>query len=138
MLFEQGDVNPNQAIATNGQTSLLWAAANEHWRVVIMLLERDVNPDQADNKFDLTLLSFAAENGHSGIVKTLLELGDVNPDQRVATCSGTPLLRAAQNGQEELVKMLLERERTPIPTKQTPNMAKRHSRGRLRTEIRES
>ena len=65
----------------------------------------------------------------------LLEREGVNPDRPDTKYGRTPLSWAAENGHSEVVKMLLEREGA-IPTRQTPLMARHHSRGRLRTGMR--
>ena len=131
MLLEREEVNPDLADTKYGQTPLSLAALSGHEGVVKMLLEREeVNPDRPDTKFGLTPLSWAAENGHEGIVKMLLEREEVNPDRPDTLYSQTPLSWAAKNGHEGIVGMLWN-ERTSVPTRQTPNLAGRHSCGRV-------
>jgi len=136
MLLERKDVNPDRADTEYGETALSLAAGGGNEGIVKMLLERkDVNPDRADTKYSKTALISAANGGHEGIVKMLLERKDVNPDRADTIYGGRALLFAAEGGHEGIVKMLLERKDVN-PDRQTPNMAGRHSCGRLRAGMR--
>jgi ankyrin repeat protein len=94
----------------NGQTALMWAAAEAHGAVVEALIEGGADIRQPSNA-GTTPLIFAVRKGDMRSVKALLAAGaDVNekrPDL------ATPLLVAIINGHEDLVDLLLEKGANP-------------------------
>ncbi len=102
------DVNAREA--WNGQTALMWAAAEAHGPVVEALLALGANIHTTSNGGTTPLL-FAVRKGDMRSVQAVLAAGaDVNekrPDL------ATPLLVAIINGHEDLVDLLLEKGADP-------------------------
>jgi ankyrin repeat protein len=102
--------NVNATETWNGQTALMWAAAEGHAPVVQTLLEAGADIGARSNA-GTTPFMFAVRKGDMASVKALLAAGaDVNekrPDL------ATPLLVAIINGHEDLVDLLLEKGADP-------------------------
>lgn len=94
----------------NGQTALMWAAAEGNGPVVQTLIEAGADP-RARSTAGTTPLIFAVRRGDTRSVRAILGAGaDVNekrPDL------ATPLLVAIINEREELVDLLLEHGADP-------------------------
>ena len=94
----------------NGQSALMWAAAEAHGAVVEALLELGADLRMRSNAGTTPML-FAVRKGDMRSVRTLLAAGaDVNekrPDL------ATPLLVAIINGHEDLVDLLLDKGADP-------------------------
>ena len=94
----------------NGQTALMWAAAEGHVPIVRLLIDRGADIHARSNG-GATALLFATRQGSVGSVRGLLAAGaDVNvqrPD------GATSLLVAVINGHEDLVDLLLEEGADP-------------------------
>lgn len=94
----------------NGQSALMWAAAEGHAPVVQALVEGGADIRLSSNA-GTTPLIFAVRKGDMASVKALIAAGaDVNekrPDL------ATPLLVAIINGHEDLVDLLLEKGADP-------------------------
>ncbi|EEU33889.1 uncharacterized protein NECHADRAFT_55600, partial [Fusarium vanettenii 77-13-4] len=99
-----------------GGTPLLYAAANGHVAVLLLLVD-GVDPDSALSPVHYwwsgrAPLSFAAENGHEEVVEILLERNDIDVNSGVIHKEGleitcpTPLWHAAANGREAVVRRL--------------------------------
>ncbi len=88
----------------NGQSALMWAAAEGHAAVVARLIERGADINVRSNSGASALL-FAARKGDMAAVETLLaagaEVNESRPD------GATALLVAVVNGYEDLVDLLL-------------------------------
>jgi ankyrin repeat protein len=102
------DLNAKEA--WNGQTALMWAAAEAHGAVVETLLELGADVHTPSNAGTTPFL-FAVRKGDMRSVKAMLAAGaDVNgkrPDL------ATPLLVAIINGHEDLVDLLLDKGADP-------------------------
>lgn len=102
------DVNARET--WNGQTALMWAAAEAHGAVVEALLELGADIHMRSNGGTTPLL-FAVRKGDKRSVQAMLMAGaDVNgkrPDL------ATPLLVAIINGHEDLVDLLLDKGADP-------------------------
>ena len=102
------DVNAQET--WNGQSALMWAAAEGHVPVLQRLVEHG-GDIRARSNSGATPLWFAARKGSVHAVRALLAAGsDVNekrPD------GATPLLAAVINGHEDLVDLLLEQGADP-------------------------
>jgi ankyrin repeat protein len=109
LLLKRGsDVNLKENI--QGQTALMWAAAQKHPAAVGLLLEHHAEVS-ARSKGGFTALLFATRQGDMDSVANLLAAGaDVNE----STPSGmTPLLVASANGFESLAIYLLGKGANP-------------------------
>jgi ankyrin repeat protein len=94
----------------NGQSALMWAAAEGHAPVVQALLDAGADLYARSNGGTTPFL-FAVRKGDMASVKALLAAGvDVN-EKRYD--SATPLLVAIINGHEDLVDLLLEKGANP-------------------------
>jgi len=91
---------------------------------VLKMKEWDIN---AADCMGRTPLTWAARRGYEEVVKMLLKRGDVNPNQAETDWGQAPLWLACFYGHEGVVSFFWN-ERTSIPTRQTPIMAKRRSR----------
>ena len=102
--------NINAKETWNGQSALMWAAAEGHVPVVHTLIDHGADIHARSNS-GATPLLFAARKGSMTAVRALLAAGsDVNekrPD------GATPLLTAVINGHEDLVDLLLEQGADP-------------------------
>ena len=102
--------NINAKETWNGQSALMWAAAEGHVPVVHTLIDHGADIRARSNS-GATPLLFAARKGSMNAVRALLAAGsDVNekrPD------GATPLLTAVINGHEDLVDLLLEQGADP-------------------------
>ena len=102
------DINAKET--WNGQSALMWAAAEGHGPVVQTLIDHGARTPARSNS-GATPLWFAARKGSMTAVRALLAAGsDVNerrPD------GATPLLMAVINGHEDLVDLLLETGANP-------------------------
>jgi ankyrin repeat protein len=95
----------------NGQTALMWAAAEGNSAVVQALVEGGANIRAASGG-GTTPLMFAVRKGDMTSVQTLLTAGaDVN--EKREGDRATPLLIAIINGHEDLVDYLLEKGADP-------------------------
>ncbi len=94
----------------NGQSALMWAAAEGHAEVAHTLLAHDADIRARSNS-GATPLLFAARKGSVDVVQALLvagaEVNDTRPD------GAGPLLVAVINGHENLVDLLLEHGADP-------------------------
>jgi uncharacterized protein len=108
LIKAKADVNAKET--WNGQTALMWAAADGHARVVETLLEFGANLRARSNS-GTTAFLFAVRKGDLGTVQTMLASGaDVNEKR---TDLATPLLIAIINGYEDLVDLLLDKGADP-------------------------
>ena len=104
-------------LSTDGQTPLIWAAANGHEAIVkVLLATGQVDVDLKDNS-GRTPLIWAAANGHEAIVKVLLATGQVDVDSKDNSYGRTPLIWAAENGHEAIVKVLLATGQVDVDSK---------------------
>ena len=102
--------NPSAAEAWQGQTALMWAAAEGHTEIVRELVERgaDVHARTAGG---FTALSIAARKDEPELATVLLDAGaEVNA---MAPGGATPLLVATVRGHTRLAMFLLERGGDP-------------------------
>ncbi|KAL8367828.1 hypothetical protein RB599_003644 [Gaeumannomyces hyphopodioides] len=99
-----------------GQTPLLWAAANGREAVVKLLLATGKVDVDSKDKRGRTPLSWAAENGHEAVVKLLLATGKVDVESKDDS-GRTPLSWAAENGHEAVVKLLLATGKVDVDSK---------------------
>jgi ankyrin repeat protein len=108
MLAHGAKVNASEN--RQGQTALMWAAAERHADVLRTLLEHGADV-QAQSKGGFTALMFAAQQDNLEDVKALLAAGaNVN----AATPEGeTALLVAAESGREATGLLLLDRGANP-------------------------
>ncbi|RMZ87413.1 hypothetical protein DV736_g5365, partial [Chaetothyriales sp. CBS 134916] len=83
-----------ESISNDGQTPLLWVAANGHEAVVKLLLEKGAELETKDI-WGRTPLSRGAANGHEAVVKLLLEKGAVETKDNDGR---TPLSQGVRNG----------------------------------------
>ena len=108
LLRSGADVNAKEA--WNGQTALMWPAAERHGPVVQALIDAGADL-RARSNGGTTPLLFAVRKGDMRSVQALLAAGvDVNekrPDL------ATPLLVAIINGHEDLVDLLLDKGADP-------------------------
>jgi ankyrin repeat protein len=118
LLARGAEVNAKEK---DGQTALMWSAAEGHADVVRALLEAG-----ADFRTPLasgfTPLAFAVREGRTAVVRVLLKAGaDVNAAMRGRRTAGgrspargtAPLILAVENGHFELAGILLEQGADP-------------------------
>ena len=109
-LFVLAGAKINARETWNGQSALMWAAAEGHASVVQALIDGGADLYARSNG-GTTPFIFAVRKGDMPTVKTLLNAGvDVN-EKRID--SATPLLVAVINGHEDLVDLLLEKGADP-------------------------
>jgi hypothetical protein len=104
-LLDQGaDINCKDK---DGQTPLMWASQNGHFKITELLIKNGANSNDKNN-FSNTPLILALITDHPQIAQRLIEHGaDVN----YKTKSGwTPLLYASKNGPLALVQLLLNHD----------------------------
>jgi cytohesin len=94
----------------NGQTALMWAAAEGHTGVVQALIDGGADPSARSNGTTTALL-FAVRKGNIDTVKAFLAAGVNVNEKRVD--QATPLLVAIINGHEDLVDLLLDKGADP-------------------------
>jgi ankyrin repeat protein len=126
--------NPNATETSKGQTSLMWAAAENHESVISLLLSKGADV-RARSTTGFTALMFATRQGHLGAAKVLVESGaDVND----RTPDGTPLLTlAVENLRYSTAEFLLERGADPrAVTKREESVLHVLVRGRAPTRRR--
>ena len=109
-LFILAGAKINARETWNGQSALMWAAAEGHASVVQALIDGGADLYARSNG-GTTPFIFAVRKGDMATVQALLKAGvDVN-EKRVD--SATPLLVAIINGHEDLVDLLLEKGADP-------------------------
>ncbi len=109
-LLLQLGADPNSTETWNGQSALMWAAAEGHVSVVQTLIAHGADIAARSNSGTTPLL-FAARKGSMDAVRALLAAGsDVNEQRPDAA---TSLLVAVINGHEDLVDLLLDRGADP-------------------------
>lgn len=95
----------NAKETTQGQTALMWAAAESHWEVARTLIEYGADPN-ARSAAGFTPLLFAARNADVRTPEVLLAAGaGVN---QAASNGADPLLVATVRGHVALARFLLE------------------------------
>ncbi len=94
----------------NGQTALMWAAAEGRAAVIKALVDKGATIAATSNS-GMTPLMFAVRKGNLDAVRVLINAGaDVNGQR---SDGATPLLVAVINGHEDLVDLLLEKGADP-------------------------
>jgi ankyrin repeat protein len=83
--------------------ALIWAASQNHYQIVKMLLDAHADPNQQDH-LGLTALMEAARSGHTQIVQILLD-AHANPDLQ-SKKGYTALMLAIFNGHLDIARML--------------------------------
>ena len=98
--------NPNAKERSGGQTALMWAAAEQHPKVVDLLIKHkaDVNARSASGS---TPLMFAARQGNAFIADQLIK-GGARVNDAMTKSGLTPLMMASIGGFEELARILLD------------------------------
>jgi uncharacterized protein len=109
-LFIRAGAKVNARETWNGQSALMWAAAEAHAPVVKALIEGGADIHARSNANTSPLL-FAVRKGDIPSVNAILAAGASVNEKR--TDSATPLLVAIINGHEDLVDMLLEKGADP-------------------------
>lgn len=105
MLYWHRNVTNINAKNTNGQTALHLAAANNHPRVMRLLLKNGANMDEKDNN-GLTALHLAASEGHKLAAGFLLREGKVKIDAQDNN-GWTPLQLAVSKNDLEMTEFLI-------------------------------
>jgi len=104
LIAKDADVNGQNK---NGQTALIVACHNQHWDVVLTLLEDDNINVKLANKAGHTALHWASGHGMLAVVEKLIEKGaDVNFQNNDG---GTALFWASYKGRLPVVKKLIEK-----------------------------
>ncbi len=100
-------------------TPLMWAAGNDHSKIVELLVGIRATLDLKD-RHGMTALAYAAAGGQADTVNILLQSGadprivaksttiDTSMGARQLPCTSTIIMFAASNGHLEVVKMLLD------------------------------
>jgi ankyrin repeat protein len=104
-LLERG-ADANAAIASTGQTALMWATAERHLPVMRALIAAGANV-RAASRIGFGPLLFAARNGDLDAARILIDAG-AKVDEP-GTDGTAPLALAVVSGQDEFAHFLLER-----------------------------